>query len=91
MRIDTGEVLKHNYRVLAKWLIVRLVIVAVLIAGPLVAVNVFGAGTGWTVIPLVVGVGLMVWTLPRIGCGVRLRQWSSSAADQRTDPLTQPA
>jgi hypothetical protein len=72
--IDTAQVLAHNYGKLARWLIARLVIVAVLIAGPLVAVNVFGAGTGWTIIPLVVGVGLLVWTLPRIGCGVRLRQ-----------------
>jgi hypothetical protein len=73
--IDTAQVLAHNYGKLARWLIVRLVIVAVLIAGPLVAVNVFGAPSSfWMTLPLVAGVCFLVWTLPRLGCGVRLMQ-----------------
>jgi hypothetical protein len=72
--VDYKLVLKHNYGMLARWLIVRLVIVAVLIAGPLVADHAFDVTAGWTIIPLVAGAGLLIWTLPRIGCGVRLAQ-----------------
>jgi hypothetical protein len=72
--VDYTRVLKYNYGKLARWLSIRLTIVLVLIAGPLVAVNVFGASTGWTMFPLLLGAGLLVWTLPRIGCGVRLMQ-----------------
>lgn len=73
--VDFEAVVKHNYRVLTRWLSPRVVVIAVLIAAPLVAVNAFGAPSNfWMILPLVAGLGLLVWTLPRLGCGVRLMQ-----------------
>ena len=44
-----------------------------LMAGPIVVINVFAASTWWTVV-LAAGMFLLIWSLSRIGCGVRLLQ-----------------
>ncbi len=73
--VDVRQLLRHNYQVLARWLGVRLIWVTLLIATPLVAINVFHVpNTFWTILPSPAGVFLLIWTFPRLGCGVRLLQ-----------------
>jgi hypothetical protein len=72
--IDLNKILKHNYVVLAKILLARLVVAAALICVPFVAEGLGAPDSGWLFIPLVAGVMVAILTVYRVRCGVRLVQ-----------------
>jgi hypothetical protein len=83
--VDIDQVLKHNYRLLARLVTVRVVIIAALIAVPFVAVRGFAApNSALWFLPALVGVFLFILTVYRVRCGVRLVQ---CARVLRTYPL----
>ncbi|WP_306317478.1 MULTISPECIES: hypothetical protein [unclassified Streptomyces] len=70
---DVRQVLSSNYRSLAFFAVRRLLLCALLIGGPVVAINVLGVpNTFWTVIPIVPGMFLAIYAVFRLSFGVRL-------------------
>ncbi|WP_314178577.1 hypothetical protein [Streptomyces winkii] len=83
--VDVDQVLRYNYRLLTRFIIARIVIIATLIAVPFVAVNGFAArNSALWFLPALVGVMLLILTVYRLRCGVRLVQ---CAKVLRTYPL----
>ncbi len=73
--VDIERVLKRNYFLLIGLLSARVGVSAALIALPVTVVEVSGlADPGFWVVPAVVSIGLLILTLCRVGCGIRLVQ-----------------
>lgn len=72
--IDLKPVFRHNYLVLTKLLLVRLIVAAALISVPFVTVSLGAPDSGWLFVPAVAGIGVAILTLYRVRCGVRLVQ-----------------
>jgi hypothetical protein len=72
--VDVAGVLRRNYLVLGRLLLVRLVLAATLISVPFVAQGLGAPDSGWWFVPAVAGIGVAILTVYRVRCGVRLVQ-----------------